>query len=273
MGEKVAEAKLPKVGNRIPTEKFHVSKLNVRADEAFGETEEDQQLIAQLRHGKVVQPFKARVEADGYGVYVGRRRFLAKKALGAKTFVVGVDCVIEEVKDGEAQEASLVENILRKDINPVARARAFNEVVSRSPTGLRGTARRLGMSPSTLSEYMKILELSPKMQGILAKGLLAYKDGLELARMKVGTQKQDELAELLEKEGWDAFKAELARLGEGKGKRGIPRGTYIILRTTFDRRYKPDIELYEKLSSLAEAKNMEVDEYAKEVLRNHVKTA
>jgi len=32
---------LPNFGVRIPSERFHVSKLNVRVDEAFGESEED----------------------------------------------------------------------------------------------------------------------------------------------------------------------------------------------------------------------------------------
>ena len=54
---------LVEVGCRIPVEKFHVSRLNVRAGEAFGEVEEDQRLIAQLRRGRIIGPFKARPEA------------------------------------------------------------------------------------------------------------------------------------------------------------------------------------------------------------------
>jgi len=37
-------------------------------------------LTANLRGDKVISPFKARSEGDGYGVVVGRRRFLARKA-------------------------------------------------------------------------------------------------------------------------------------------------------------------------------------------------
>jgi len=45
-----------------------------------------------------------------------------------------------------------------------------------------------------------------------------------------------------------------------------------VLRTTFDKRYKPDVELYEKLNELAEAKNMKLDEYCKWILTEHVKS-
>lgn len=268
------EKELPKGGDSIPVQKFHVSPLNVRAEEPFGVTEEDQQLIAQLRRGKIIEPFKARPEGDGYGVFVGRRRFLAKKDVGTKSFVVGADCIIEDVSDEEAREASLIENldILRKSMNPIARAEQLAEIIAFSPSGLRGTARRLGLPASTLSEWLKVLELSPRMQDVVRKELLGYTEAMKLARMKLGETLQDELAEVLENEGPEAFERELVRVSKGKKKRGVPKGVYIILRTTFDKRYKPDVELYEKLIELAKAKNMKLDEYCKRVLTEHVKS-
>lgn len=270
----MAKRELPKVGNRIPVEKFHVSPLNVRADEPFGESEEDQALIANLRRGRIIGPFKARPERNGYGVVVGRRRFLAKKATEAKSFVVGVDCLIEDMGEQEAREASLVENLdaLRKSMNPIARAKQLNELIAHSTSSLRATAKRLGVPASNLSDWLKMLELTEKMQDAVAKGLLGYTDALKLARLHLGKAKQDELADVLETEGPDAFWSELAKVTVGR-RRGIPRGKYIILRATFDKRYKPDLELYEKLSKLAEAKGMKVDEYCKWVLTEHAKTA
>jgi len=264
---------LTKLGEQIPVGSFHVSELNVRAGRAFGESGEDRALIDQLKRGKIIGPFKARPEKDGYGVVVGRRRFLAKKEIGAKFFIVGSDCLIEEMTDEEAREASLIENlsILRKDMDPITRAERLNEIISFSPAGLRATARRLGIPASTLSEWLKILELSPKMQEAVANGLLCYTDALNLAKMKIGQLKQDELAEILEKEGIEAFKKELERLGKKRLKRGAPKGKYIILRTTLDKMYPPDMELYEKLKRLAETKKMKLDEYCKYVLTEHSK--
>jgi ParB-like chromosome segregation protein Spo0J len=270
----MVEKELVEVGDYIPVEKLHVSPFNVRAGEPFGEAEEDQWLAAQLRRGKIIEPFKARPEDDGYGVFVGRRRFLAKKRAGARFFVVGRDCLIEDVSGEDAKEASLIENlgILRKEMDAITRAKVLNEVISFSTLGLRGTARRLGISASTLSEWLKVLELGPRMQEVLAKGLLFYTDALMIARMKLGTDIQDELAEVLETEGPDALNKELARFSKGKMKRGVPKGVYIVLRTTFDKRYKPDVELYEKLTELAKAENMKLDEYCKWVLTEHLKS-
>lgn len=266
---------MPKLGDRIPAEKFHVSKMNVRAGDPFGESDEDKLLINQLRRRKIIGPFKARSEDGGYGVYVGRRRFLAKKEAGGKHFVVGADCLIEEVSDEEAREASLIENleVLRREMNPITRAKALNAIIAQSTTGLRGTAGRLRLSPSTLSEWLKVLDLSPKMQEAVSKGDIFYTDALEVARMKLGEELQNELATVAKNEGKEAFKKAVERIPTGKMKRGIKAGTYLILRVPFDKRSKPDMELYEALTKLAEAKEMEIDEYNKWVLREHVKSA
>jgi ParB-like chromosome segregation protein Spo0J len=188
--------------------------------------------------------------------------------------VLGRDYLIEDVGDKEAREASLIENleILRKEMNPITRAKTLNEIVSFSTAGLRGTARRLGLSASTLCEWLKVLELSPKMQEALAKGLLFYTDALLIARMGLGTALQDELAEVLETKGLDVFKKELARFSKGKMKRSVPKRVYMVIRTTFDKRYKPDVELYEKLTELAEVKNMKLGECCKWVLTEHLKS-
>lgn len=260
------------MGTRIPARKFHVSPLNVRAEEKFGEAEEDKKLIANLRQGKIIAPFKARPEGRGYGVVVGRRRFLAKKEIGTQEFIVGVDCLIENMTDEEAREASLVENleVLRKNMNPVIRAKKVNEIVAHSSTGLRGTARRLGLSASTLSEWLKILELSPRMQEVIAKDLLTFSDGLKLARMKLGQAQQDELAELLETEGPSAFHKELTRFITRKMKRGMPKGAYLIARVIWDKRNRKEISHYEILRQVAEANKMQVHEYIKSFIIEHI---
>jgi ParB/RepB/Spo0J family partition protein len=263
---------LPRVGDRIPVERFHISEMNVRAGELFGDAEEDQQLIANLRRGKVVQPFKARPEGDGYGVIVGRRRFLAKKMVGTRSFVVSVDCLIEEMSDEEAREASLIENleIFRKTMNPIARANQLGDIIAFSPSGLRGTARRLGIPASTLSEWLKVLELSPKMREAVAKGLLCYTDALMIARMKLGEVLQDELAEVLETKGLEAFRKELMDVTAGKMKRGIPKDVYKIDRIIWDKRNRTEMGYYETLMRAAEKKGMKVSEYIKDFMTKHI---
>jgi len=271
----VAKSPLPKAGDKIPVGKFHVSKLNVRASEPFGDAEEDKQLISNLRRGRIIGPFKARPEGNGYGVVVGRRRFLAKKYLGATQFVVGVDCLVEDMTEDDAWQASLVENleVLRANMDPMTRAHALARIADESGLGVRGAAIRLGLKASTLSEWLKPLELSPKMQKVTGKEKLFFTDALHIAKMKLGKERQDELAEILETDGYDAFKAQVARLEEGKLKRGIPKGKYTIIRLTYDHRYPPNVQLLKELNKRSEASGKPLDEYVKWVLSEHVKAS
>lgn len=254
--------------------KFHISPCNVRVNKPFGESEQDKNLIEQLRRGEIIEPFKARVEGDGYGVYVGRRRFLAKKTVGAKSFVVGKDFLIRDVSEEDARKASWVENLkfLRDDMDPITRAKGLAEILATSVTGLRGTAAELNIPASTLSEWLSLNDLTPKMQEVTARGEIYYTDALKLVRMKVGRELQNELATVAEKEGLEAFRKAVTRANTGKRKRGLPRETYHILRTTFDKRYKPDLELWDTLNKLAKAEEMELPEYNKHILRLHAKT-
>lgn len=263
---------LPKIGDKISIDKFFVSKTNMRVDEPFGEGPEDKALIEHFRRTGIVQPFKARPEENGYGVVVGRRRFLSLKESGIKELTVGQHVLIEDMTDEEAMDASLKENLeeFHRTPDPVTRAKAISAYLSRLPTGIRGLARAWGISHSTLSEYLKILELNPAMQKAIQKGTVSFRDGLATARLDLKDGQQTELAEAAEKEG-DTFKQDLARLMAGKGKRGIPAGVYLVVRSIFDKRGE-DLKYYKALEKLAKEKGVDIADYAKEIIIDHVKS-
>jgi ParB family chromosome partitioning protein len=258
-------------GEKIPAESFHVSEMNVRSKEPFGESKEDKVLINNLRQGKIVQPFIARPEGDKYGVFIGRRRFLAKKHLGTKNFVVGVDCLIQEIEDKGARENSLIENlnILHKDMDPILRAKKLKDLISLDTGGIRGTARRLGIAASTLSDWLRVLELTPKMQKAISDNMIYFSDAVQVNRMKLSKDQQDKLAKVAE-EGIDVFKKELSRIMSGKTKKGLPKGVYFVLRANFDKRSEIDLANYEKLKSLADSKGMKFDECAKWIITEYL---
>jgi ParB/RepB/Spo0J family partition protein len=273
-GDMLEKRELPKAGEKIPINRFFVSKTNMRVDDPFGESPEDKALIEHFKSTGIVQPFKARPEGYGYGVVVGRRRFLALKEAGVKELTVGQHVWIEEMSDEEAMDASLKENLeeFHKTPDPITRAKAISSYLERLPTGIRGLAKAWGIPHSTLSEYLKILELNPAMQEAVQKGTISFRDALAVARLGLEEKQQIELAKTAEKEGVDAFKRELARLMEGKGKRGIPAGVYIVVRSIFDKRSE-DIKYYEALQKLAQQNGLDIADYVKKVIIDHVKSA
>ena len=275
-----ARQELPKLGDIIPAELLHVSRMNVRYGVPFDPEKKlrDRLLVESVRAGGVKQCFEARPEKnpetgkDGYGVYVGKRRYQAKEYLGTKRYKVGEDLLVKNVLDEEARQASFVEgdDTLREEVDPMTRAIILNEMVSDNPAGLRATARELGKKPSTLAEWRKLVELSPKMQGVVRRRLLAYSNALQLTRLKLSMMKQDELAEIIESEGVEAYLKELARFQAKQKKRGPPTDKFETIKTMWDKRDNEDMEPYKVIAEAAEAKKMKVPEYIKDFLKRHL---
>jgi hypothetical protein len=111
------------------------------------------------------------------------------------------------------------------------------------------------------------------MQSVLKRGIISFRDALAVARLGLEEPEQNRFAAIAGSEGLEAFKKELARLMAGRGKRGIPAGVYAVVRSIFDKRSEEDARVFEGLRSLAQQSGMEVSEYAKRIIVEHVKEA
>jgi len=247
----------------IPVDKIFVSDLNIRADEEFGKAPEDEALQENVRRTGIKQPITVRPDGEKYEVILGRRRFLSIKANGVKE----VDCVVrDDWDDREALKASLIENMnnLQKPLDPVTRAEALNRLLSMSTKDMQGVASELGIAKSTMSEYLKVLELSPKLKEQVRGEVVPFKEAVHIARLKLGEDLQDSLAELAVSKGLDALRNEVERHKLGR-KRGAPRGL-LVIRLVFDHRNMEDRDHYEALMKLGGA------EYCKSVLVQRLKS-
>jgi len=272
---------LPKAGDRISVEHFHVSKCNVRFDEVFGVSEEDREFREHLKFNSIRVPMEARPEGDGFGVYIGRRRFLAKKDYTTH-FVVGKDLLIFDVSKEEAREASFIENneYLRKNMDPLTYAENLNIIASKSG-GIRATARRLGISASGVSEYLTMLEglSSKKMREAFRKYNIPYKGKsssdshsmLGIAKMKLGKDKLDDLAEVLMNDGVQALYNKIDSMVTGKEKRGLPKDAYDVYRVTWKKSNKFERKYSDNICKAAKNKELTEAEYIKNFLINHMK--
>lgn len=247
----------------IPIEKIRVSTLNVRAGEEFGD-EEDQELVRNVESMGLLQPIVVRPVGDEYEVVVGRRRFLSLKQSGAKE----ATCIVREMGDEEALDASLSENIIRKSVDPVTLGRWLKKRLEMTGESLRSYARKIGKSASTLSDWLRMNELSETMQRLVSERAIAFSDALRVARLKLPYEEQERLALKAIEEGAEEFRKELERIRKGQEKRGAPKGL-LVIRVAFGK----ESEVYEGLRRLAEERGMELGDYVRKVLEDHVRSA
>jgi len=245
----------------IPLDRILISTSNVRADEFFGD-EEDQELVESIGSFGVLQPIIVRAVGDKYEVIIGRRRFLSAKESG----LTEIPCIIKDVHDDEALDISLTENLFRKDLDPVTTGRALKRRIKRSGISLREYAKRIGKPASTLSDFIKMTDLSPDMQNEVQAGTVTFRDALKVSRI-VPLEKQEALAREAREGGHDSFKKTLDRISQDQEKRGAPPGL-LIIRINFGKK-SPD---YNKLRKLAEGEGIDLSEYCHKILKEHIKS-
>jgi len=109
-------------------------------------------------------------EADGprYELIAGERRLRAARAAGLET----VPVVVRELDDRSALEMSLVENIVREDLNAVEEGLAFFRLVDHFGLTHDEIATRVGKSRPYVGNTIRLLELPQPILNMIAKGEL-----------------------------------------------------------------------------------------------------
>jgi ParB family chromosome partitioning protein len=121
------------------------------------------------RHG-ILQPIVVRRVQGGYELISGERRWRASKQAGLNRIPA---IVRDEVSDAEMLELALVENVQRKDLDPIERARGFKALMEKLSLTQQGIADRVGLKRTTVANHLRLLELPTKVQEAVGSGLLS----------------------------------------------------------------------------------------------------
>ena len=150
-------------------------------------------LASTIKEHGIRQPLTVlSVQADHaiYEVVSGERRLRAAKIAG----LLKVPCII--LNDSEkAEEIALIENIQRQDLHPIELSRALKKISeTRGWGGQTELTTKLGVSRSTISELLKLGELSENIQDrILEKNVRGREQFRKLLSLKSDEQRLSEI--------------------------------------------------------------------------------
>lgn len=119
-------------------------------------------------HG-ILQPIAVRPTSDGrYEIIAGERRWRAAQLAGLEAIpaVVRADVTSEQML-----ELALVENVQRKDLNPIERAQGYQNLVEIGLTQ-GDVAKKVGLNRTTIANHIRLLELAPKVREAVSKELI-----------------------------------------------------------------------------------------------------
>ena len=126
-------------------------------------------LAESIRANGVIQPIIVRPVGPAYQLIAGERRFRAARLASLTT----IPAIVRQATDEELLELALVENIHRTDLNPVERARAYQNYLSTFSLTQAEAAGRLGEDRSVIANYLRILDLPEEIKQMLIDGQLA----------------------------------------------------------------------------------------------------
>jgi len=148
-----------------------------RFDEA-----ETAELAASIELHGVLQPIVVRATADGgYELIAGERRLRAARIAG----LTHIPAVVRESADGEQLELALVENLQRQDLNAIEEAAAYRELIDRFALSHEDVARKVGKSRVTISNALRLLDLTAETRDAIADGRISEGHGRALAALTV----------------------------------------------------------------------------------------
>ena len=140
-----------------------------------------QQLAESIRNEGVIQPLIVRpaigaaatpeslINNENKAIYelvAGERRWRAAKLVG----LAQVPALVRDLDDRQMAEWSLIENLQREDLNPIERAEAFEHLMHQFALSHDQIAARVGVERSSVSNSLRLLNLTSKVRGWVRQG-------------------------------------------------------------------------------------------------------
>ncbi len=139
------------------------------------------ELASSIKELGVIQPVTVRKsEGNKFQLVSGERRFRASKLIGNKT----IPAYIRIAHDNELLEMALVENIQRKDLDPIEVALSYQRLINEIDLTQEDMSLRVGKKRSTISNYLRLLKLDPIIQTGIRDGFLSMGHGRSLINIE-----------------------------------------------------------------------------------------
>jgi len=139
------------------------------------------ELASSIKELGVIQPITVRkLEGNTFQLVSGERRFRASKLIGLKS----IPAYVRLANDQEMLEMALVENIQRKDLDPIEVALSYRQLIEEVKLTQHQLSIRVGKNRSTVTNFLRLLKLDPIIQTGIRDGFLSMGHGRALINIQ-----------------------------------------------------------------------------------------
>lgn len=151
----------------LPIDQILPSRYQPRKEFAEAELA---QLAESVKLNGLLQPVLVRRKGDGYyELIAGERRLRAAKLAGFNK----IPAIVRNSSDEQAMELALVENLQRKDLNPMEAAHAYHRLVSEFGFTQDRIAQRVGKDRSSIANIVRLINLPNEIQTLVESGQIS----------------------------------------------------------------------------------------------------
>ena len=184
----------PGIKDNKGLQKINISQIQPNPNQPRKNFREDElkELAISIKNQGLIQPLIVKhIENEQYQIIAGERRWRASQQAGLHE----VDCVVKDLDKNEILEAALIENIQREDLNVIEEANAYKGLIDLKNLSNENLAKKIGKSPSHVSNMLRLLELEKNIQDMVISGDLSMGHARALIGVPDAYNKAKEIVE------------------------------------------------------------------------------
>jgi ParB family chromosome partitioning protein len=155
------------------------------------------ELSQSIQANGLIQPITVlKTDSGKYRIIAGERRWRAAGLADLKT----IPALVRSVEKEKLLELALIENIQREDLNPIEVATAFERLAGEHGLSHEQIAERTGKERSTITNFIRLLRLSPLVRREVSAGRISMGHARALLNVTNEAQQMQACQEIIEKQ-------------------------------------------------------------------------
>ncbi len=178
-----------------------------------------EELMASIKAKGVLEPILVRPRKDRYEIIAGERRYVASKNIGLND----IPCIEMNVRDNEALELALIENLQRKDLDVFEEADGLKALVDIYGYNHIQLAEKIGKARSTITEIVNVARIPRRLRELCKSHEISSRSTLiEIAKLEKDQDMEKLIKEIAERGLRREDTRELSKKLKGKQKTTKP---------------------------------------------------
>ena len=142
------------------------------------------ELVESIKEHGIIQPLIVTKAPNGWQLIAGERRWRSAKLAGLDK----VPAIVREMNEQKKMEVALIENLQRKNLNPLETAFAYQKLIDEFNLTQEQLSKRVGKSRPAVANTLRILTVAEEVKEAIRDGRISEGHARVLAGLPIADQ-------------------------------------------------------------------------------------